>query len=118
MKFSNGFYDFLKQLVQIGLPAVATLYFTLAQIWGLPSAEEVVGTISAFTVFLGVVLKISTRSYLDSDRQYDGNFEVTSYLDDDELPVKKYTLNFNDEQDLAKLNEKDTILLKVRDLRS
>lgn len=56
-------YDILKEFAQIYLPAIATLYFTLASIWGLPYAEQIVGTISAIDVFLGAVLKISTIQY-------------------------------------------------------
>lgn len=58
-------YDKLKWLAQIGLPAMGTLYFALAQIWGLPSAEEVVGTVVAIDTFLGVLLGISQNQYLD-----------------------------------------------------
>ena len=60
---SNKVYDILKELAQIWLPAIATLYFTLASIWGFPYAEQIVGTISAIDVFLGAVLKISTIQY-------------------------------------------------------
>lgn len=60
---SNSTYDTLKFIVQIVLPACGTLYFALASIWGLPYAEQIVGTIAAVTTFLGVVLKISTVQY-------------------------------------------------------
>ena len=60
---SNRVYDALKEIAQIWLPALATLYFTLASIWGFPYAEQIVGTISAIDVFLGAVLKISTIQY-------------------------------------------------------
>lgn len=63
-------YDFLKEIAQIWLPALATLYFTLASIWGFPYAEQIVGTISAIDVFLGAVLKISTIQY---NKGVDGN---------------------------------------------
>lgn len=63
MKISNDLYDKLKWIAQILLPALATLYFALAQIWGFPYGEEVVGTISAIDVFLGVCLGISTYQY-------------------------------------------------------
>lgn len=59
----NKTYDFLKPIAQIWLPAAGTLYFALAQIWGLPYAEEVVGTITAVDAFLGAVLGISTVKY-------------------------------------------------------
>ena len=60
---SNSNYDFLKWVAQILLPAFATLYFALAQIWGLPYAEQVVGTITAIDAFLGALLGISTHYY-------------------------------------------------------
>jgi len=63
MIFSNKVYDVLKWIAQILLPAIATLYFALAQIWGFPYGEEIVGTISAIDVFLGVCLGISTAQY-------------------------------------------------------
>lgn len=61
---TNRTYDIMKEIAQIWLPAIAALYFTLASIWGLPYAEQIVGTISAIDVFLGAVLKISTINYL------------------------------------------------------
>lgn len=56
-------YDVLKYLAQIVLPALGTLYFTLAGIWGLGGGEEVVGTIMAVDLFLGVILGISQVNY-------------------------------------------------------
>jgi len=47
MKLSNKAYDIMKFVAQILLPALGTLYFALAQIWDLPLAEEIVGTITA-----------------------------------------------------------------------
>lgn len=60
---SNKLYDILKFIAQIVLPALATLYFALAKIWGFPYGEEIVGTISAVDVFLGALLRISTEQY-------------------------------------------------------
>ncbi len=60
---SNRVYDILKYVAQIVLPAVATLYFALSQIWGLPYGEEIVGTITAVDCFLGALLGISTAQY-------------------------------------------------------
>ena len=60
---SNRTYDILKYIAQIVLPALATLYFALSQIWGLPYGEEIVGTIAAIDTFLGAILGISTRIY-------------------------------------------------------
>ena len=60
---SNKVYDVLKFIAQILLPAMGTLYFALAGIWGFPYAEQVVGTITAVDTFLGVVLGISSANY-------------------------------------------------------
>ena len=71
MKLSNSNYDFLKWVAQILLPAFGTLYFALAQIWGLPYGEQVVGTITAIDAFLGALLGISTMRY-NKDGEQDG----------------------------------------------
>ena len=63
MKMSNKAYDVLKYIALILLPALGTLYFALAKIWGFPYAAEIVGTISAVDAFLGALLKISTDNY-------------------------------------------------------
>ena len=62
-KMSNDTYDMLKWIAQILLPAIGTLYFALAKIWGLPYAAEIVGTITAVDAFMGAVLQISTDNY-------------------------------------------------------
>lgn len=63
MLISNKMYDILKFVAQIFLPALATLYFALAGIWGFPYGEQIVGTITAIDAFLGAILGISTKMY-------------------------------------------------------
>lgn len=60
----NKTYDVLKWIAQIVLPAIATLYFALAEIWNFPFANEVVGTITAIDTFLGVLLGVSNANYV------------------------------------------------------
>lgn len=60
---SNKMYDVLKWIALYLLPAMGTLYFALAGIWGYPYGEEVVGTITAIDTFLGVLLGISSAQY-------------------------------------------------------
>lgn len=60
---SDKVYDVLKWVAQLLLPALATLYFALAGIWGFPYGEQVVGTITAIDTFLGVVLGVSAVNY-------------------------------------------------------
>lgn len=63
MKMSNKLYDVLKWIAMYLLPALGTLYFALAGIWGFPFGEEIIGTITAIDTFLGVILGISSAQY-------------------------------------------------------
>lgn len=99
-------YDFLKSAAQIYLPGIASLYFALAQIWGLPKAEEVVGTITAVDLFLGLLLGQSSKAYNNSDARFDGSIDVT------EVDEKKmFSLNLD--SDPNDLSEKDQVVFKV-----
>lgn len=65
MKFilRDGWYEKLKWICLIFLPAVATLYFSLAQVWGFPYAEQILGTIAAVETFIGTLIGISHVNY-------------------------------------------------------
>lgn len=73
---NDGAYNVLKKIAMIGLPALGALYFALAQIWHLPKAEEVVGTIAALNTFLGGFVHVSTKSYNNSDAKYVGTIQT------------------------------------------
>lgn len=60
---SDKTYSLLKWVALILLPALGTLYFALAGIWGLPFGEQIVGTITTIDTFLGAILGISTNNY-------------------------------------------------------
>ena len=60
---SNKVYNILKWIAMIVLPALATLYLGLSNVWGLPYGEEVSTTITLVNTFLGTVLMISTNQY-------------------------------------------------------
>lgn len=77
----NTAYNRIKWLVVIVLPAGGTLYFALATIWGLPSAEQVLGTVLAVQAFLGVVLGISSSNYKNSDARFDGTVTISETPD-------------------------------------
>lgn len=106
--FSPKVYDFLKKLVQVGFPALATLYLTLSGVWGLPYAEQVVGTITALTAFLGVCLGISSKRYYESDAPHSGELVVT----EDRGGVSGWMLALDG--DPEKLSDKDSISFKVK----
>lgn len=104
---SDRTYNFTKRLVQVILPALSSLYFGLAAIWGLPAAEQVVGTLAVVTTFLGVTLGISSREYEASGAAYDGNMLVTETPDGG----KNFLLEL--ESDPAELENKKAITFKV-----
>lgn len=60
---SNGIYDKLKWVALVGLPALASLYFGLDAIWGLPATAQVIGTISLIDTVLGGILGKSSKNY-------------------------------------------------------
>lgn len=106
LTFNNTLYDRLKFFTQILLPALGTLYFALAGIWGLPSAEEVVGTIVAVDTFLGVVLQLSSSGYADSEERFDGAINV-------EEIGKTKTFSLELKSDPEELDTKDEVVFKV-----
>lgn len=100
-------YDIFKKLVQIWLPASASLYFGLAAIWGLPAADKVVGTIAVLTTFLGVVLNISHSQYESSGAAYDGQLVFTQTETGASLP------SLQTDATLEELVDKGSITFKV-----
>lgn len=63
MKISNKTYDVLKWIAMVALPAISTLYALLAVLWGFPYGEQIVGTITGVSTFLGTLLGISSAKY-------------------------------------------------------
>ena len=66
---SNKLYDLLKWIAMVVLPAIGTLYYALAGIWGFPYAEQIGGTITAIVTFMGVLLGISSAQYKKKNAQ-------------------------------------------------
>lgn len=105
---SDTAYNYLKYAVQIALPAVGTLYFTLASIWNLPYGEQVVGTITALALFGGVLIGINKHQYDRSEAKFDGALNVDHAADEE------FRLEFK--QELPSLAKQDTVTLKVNQL--
>lgn len=93
----NRSYDLLKWVTQIFLPAMGTLYFTLSGIWGLPKGQEVIGTITAVTLCLGILINISHAQYKNSEIRFDGSVDVYPDEDRGELHMDEETLYNKDE---------------------
>lgn len=77
---SNKTYDILKNIALIILPALATLWLTVSQIWSLPYGEAIAATITAVAVFLGACLKISSYFYNKEKSDEDGMQEALTEL--------------------------------------
>lgn len=73
---SEPMYAFLDQVVLLGIPGVGTFYAAIATIWGLPYAEQVLQSLAALGVLLGVILKISKNSYKGSVKHVDGDLHI------------------------------------------
>lgn len=101
---STKTYDALKHIVQVILPAFASLYFGLAAVWHFPDPEQVVGSIALLTTFLGVCLHISNAQYTSPGS--DGELHVTT--DEDGTQVFA-ALN----QEPAELAKQKTVTLTV-----
>lgn len=63
IKLNDNVYNVMKWVALIALPAIATLYSSVATIWGLPFVEEVPATVTAVDLFLGALLGLSSLSY-------------------------------------------------------
>ena len=68
MILPNKAYDIIKWIAMVCLPALGTLYFALAGIWGFPYGEQIVGTIMAVDTFLGALLWISSIQYKNQNK--------------------------------------------------
>ena len=63
MIFKNSVYDVLKYVSLVVLPAIATLYLTLSNIWGLPYGTEIAASITAIDTLLGALIGVSSERY-------------------------------------------------------
>ena len=99
MTLSNKAYDTLKWIAQILLPGLGTLYFALSYIWGLPYCEQVVGTLSAVTVFIGMLLGLSAAKYPG-----DGTIKMQGATYKTKLSIP-----------IDELTEKKSVVLKVEE---
>lgn len=107
---TDGTYNVAKDVVTLVFPALAVLYSALSVLWGWPFEKEVVGTISALVVFLGVLLKVNSNRYKKAEQVYDGAL-VANDPDPDQ---DTFRLEFD--HTLSDLSNKDVVRLKVVDL--
>lgn len=97
---NNRTYDILKRIALVIIPALATFVSAAGIVWGIPYTNEITATITAFGVFLGAALGVSSANYTPETR---GNLVVTGSND--------VYADFANEPE--KLKDGDTIVLKV-----
>lgn len=97
---NNRTYDILKRVALIVIPALATFVNAVGIVWGIPHANEATATITAFGVFLGSALGVSSANYTPETH---GDLVVTKHND--------VYADFAAEP--ANLKDGDTIVLKV-----
>jgi hypothetical protein len=97
---NNQTYDILKRVAIIIIPALATFVNAAGMVWGIPYTNEATATITAFGVFLGAALGVSSANYTPETH---GNLVVTKHDD--------VYADFAAEP--SDLKDGDTIVLKV-----
>ena len=66
--WSNEFFDIMRYLAEIGLPALSVLVATIGQILGLPKADKIAAVIMAVSVFVGSMVGIKRKQYNGGER--------------------------------------------------
>lgn len=102
MPFSDKTYDTLKWVAQDVLPALGTLCFAIATLWGLPYSEQIVGTITAVDAFIGFLLGLSSM-------KYNGDGTLVVDISNNAKPDYHLELNAHPEN----LQDKKTVTFKV-----
>lgn len=93
-------YDILKRVALIIVPALATFVNAAGIVWEVPYTNEVTATITAFGVFLGAAIGVSSKNY---EPDTHGNLVVTKH--------NEVYADFTAEP--SNLKDGDTIILKV-----
>ena len=80
---SERVYDIFAIIGRLIIPAIATLYFSPSQIWGLPLGEQICGTLAALTVFINTILRIEYNRWED-EQDFDDLVEDLTHEDEDD----------------------------------
>ena len=68
MIISNKVYDILKFFGRTVIPALAVLYASLGDIWGLPFVDQVPTSLMAIDLFLNTLLGIASENYANQNK--------------------------------------------------
>lgn len=64
MKLPDKWYNFLKWLCLIALPALSVLVSVVFKVWDLPYVIQITTTINAIAVFIGALIGVSQIGYM------------------------------------------------------
>lgn len=105
----DSLFNTFRFFVEVILPGVGALYFALAEIWNLPNAAQVVATLSAVAVFLGLFVNYARIKHSEvNENLVDG--ELVIDLND---PMKD-TYSIEIHRPLGELPLQNEVRLKVR----
>lgn len=104
---SPKMYEFMKKVVQVGLPAFSTFYITMAGLWNWPSSLQVAGTSAGLATFLGLCLGISQSAHRKLNDLDAGDMIVES---DEEGSTFRFELNTAPEE----LEQKRSLTFHVK----
>lgn len=72
MPFNKKLYDVLSYISRYALPAIAGLYYTLAEVWNLPYGPQISATIAGVILAINVLLGVDSAQYhatlIDKDK--------------------------------------------------
>lgn len=105
-------YDLFGNIVRLFIPALGVFYATIAEIWDIPQADRVVGTLAAVGLLLGVILQISKGQYKKTEADKDGVIDVFPTNEGAELGRMSLNLSADD------IAGKQLLTLKVNNLDS
>lgn len=88
-------YDIFKFVALVLLPGAGALYFGIAEIWGLPYAAQVVGTITVVDTFLGLAIKRSSTVHRRENDLAPVISTMKLYTDHDGVPTGRFKIPAN-----------------------
>jgi Putative phage holin Dp-1 len=101
-------YKRSKNLSQIYIPGISSLYFIVGNVAGFPGIEPVIGLLAILATVIGVVLYISTSAYRRSEAGYDGNVIIQTT----QTGGKLFSLELGG--DPEEIEEKSSVAFKVK----
>lgn len=111
---SNEAYAVIKWVAQYLLPGLATLVFALGGTWEWDNTTQIVGTITAFDLFLGGLLGLAKKRY-DSIEGPEGKFDGTAKVINVDPEEGVYTINMQVSTRLDEVQKQGELVLRVEE---